>query len=188
VARDLCGRQEKQMTTSLMLAALLAGGEPMTAEVSRNRITDEVRAVATLRSGDHRLEVGCTPHEARRIWVQLYSNRWFRIGDPLDQGLFFTHRFDDGEPGRYKWRVNERRATLVGRSRVEPFIRWLLQSDQVILRAPGPEGRRYDVTFRIEGARAAIDEALQACGEDFLTRPRRNPWEIRFPRIRLPRL
>lgn len=181
-------RKENPMTMSLMLAALFAVGEPMTAEVMTDAITDRVSATATLRSGDYRLEVGCTPHEARRVWVRLASNRWFRIGDPLDQGLFFTHRFDDHRPQRLKWRVHERRATLVGRNRVEPFVRWLTVSDRLTIRARGPEGRRYDVDFEIEGAREAISEALDACNDNFLNGPRPTRWHIRLPRVRLPRL
>lgn len=170
------------MAMSLMLAALLA---PMTAEVTHDAVTDRVRATATLRNGDYRLEVGCDPHEARQVWVRLVSNRWFRIGDPLDQGLFFTHRFDTRRPQRLKWRIDERRANLVGRSRVEPFVRWLTVSRNLVIRANGPEGRRYDINFEIEGARAALDTALTACGDNFLDRQPRRGWWPRLPRLPL---
>ena len=31
--------------------------------------------------------------------------------------------------------------------------------------APGPEGRHYDLVFPIDGAREAIGQALEACGD-----------------------
>lgn len=158
------------MGMALALAALLAGGEPMTTEVTYDAITDQVRAVATLRAGDYRLEVGCTPYEVRRVWVRLVSNRWFRAGNAFNHHIAFAHRFDDERPRRMMWRVDERSALLVGRDRVDPFIRWLLASDRLIVRAPGPERRRHDLVFEIEGAREAIGRALQACGYPLLSR------------------
>jgi hypothetical protein len=118
-----------------------------------------------LRSGDNRLELGCTPHERRRIWVRLRSNRWFQGGDPIDGNISFRSRFDDRPARRWTWSVRERTALLVGRVRVERFVRELVASRQILIRARGPERRRYDLVFEIDGAREAIGQALEACGD-----------------------
>ena len=154
----------------LGLAALFALSGPMTAETVIDPITDQVRAVATLRQGDQRLEIGCAPDRVRRIWVQLISNRWFRSGNVFNHHITFTHRFDDARARRMMWRVDERSALLVGRNRVDPFIHQLLSSDRLIIRAPGPEARTYDIVFEIQGAREAIDNVLEACGDRLRTR------------------
>lgn len=176
------------MTMSLMLAALLAGGEPMVAEVTTDPITEHVRAIAVLRTPDYRLEVGCTPNEVRRVWIRLVSNRWFRPGNVFNHHTPFTHRFDEQRPRNMMWRVDERSALLVGRDRVDPFIRQLLAANQLIIRAPGPERRRQDHVFELENAQAAITEALNACGDDLLSRPPSEDGRLRLPRIRPPRI
>ena len=142
----------------------------MTVDVNRDRLTDRVSAVATLRSGDDRLDVGCTPHEPRRVWVRLRSHRWFRGGDPIDGNISFRYRFDDRRARRLILSVRERTAMLVGRGRVQRFVRELIGARQLIVRAPGPERRRYDIVFEIDGAREAIGQALEACGDPFRNR------------------
>jgi hypothetical protein len=153
------------MTLLAVTLSALSLAPPMTVEVNRDGLTDEVSAVATLRSGDNRLEVGCTPHERRRIWVRLRSSRWFRAGDPIDGNISFRYRFEDRPARRLTWSVRERTAMLVGRGRVERFIRELVGARQILIRAPGPERRRYDLVFAIDGAREAIGQALEACGD-----------------------
>lgn len=176
------------MSMSMMLAALLATSDPMMAEIVNDPITDEVRAVAIIRTPDHRLEVGCAPRQVRRIWVRLVSNRYFYPGNIFNHHIPFTHRFDDQRPRRMMWRVDERSATLVGRDRVDPFILQLLAADQLVVRARGPERQRQDLVFEIDGAREAIGEALRACNDDLLTRAPRRGLRLELPRIRLPRL
>ena len=152
------------MTLLAVTLSALGLAAPMTVEVNRDRLTDQVSAVATLRSGDNRLEVGCTPHARRRIWVRLRSNRWFQGGDPIDGNISFRARFDDRPARRLTWSVRERTAMLVGRVRVERFVRELVAAGDLI-RARGPERRRYDLVFETEGAREAIGQALEACGD-----------------------
>jgi hypothetical protein len=173
------------MTTALALAALFAAGEPITSDVSYDAITDQVRAVATLRAGDHRLEIGCTPYEVRRVWARLTSNRWFRPGNALTGNIAFTTRFDDERARRLGWSVRERTALLVGRGRVRTFVIKLMNARRLVIRVPGPEDRRYDIVFEIEGAAEAINRALDACGDPLLRRPGRWDWRLRLPWIRL---
>lgn len=173
-----------------MNAALLAltlatatTADPMTTEIERDPINDRVRATATLRAGDSRLEIGCTPHEVRRIWVRLDSPRWFRTGNAFNGNVAFQYRFDDRPARRMMWSVRERTALLVGRGRVERFIGELTRSRQLILRVPGPEGRRYDIVFEIDGALAAISRAREACAIPLPATP--NPRRRRWPWQRL---
>ncbi len=140
---------------------------PMSTEIEFDRITDQVRAVATLRAGDDRLDVGCTPNEVRRVWVRLRSHRWFREGNVFNGNISFAIRFDNRRAQRMMWSVHERTALLVGRGRVLRFVRQLLEARQLIVRAPGPERRHYDIVFAVEGAREAITGALEACGGPF---------------------
>lgn len=173
------------MTTALALAALLAASEPMTSEVTYDRLTDRVSATATLRSGDDRLEVGCEPYAPRRAWVRLRSYRWFRDGNAFNGNIVFGHRFDDQPARRLGWSVRERSALLVGRGRVSTFVRQLVAANRLVIRAPGPEGRRYDILFEIEGAADAVNRALDACGDPLLRRPGSWDWRLRLPRFRL---
>lgn len=155
------------MAAFAMTLAALNLAAPMTVDVAYDRVTDRVSAVATLRSGDDRLDFGCTPYEPRRVWVRLRSHRWFRGGDPIDGNISFRIRFDDRPDRRLRMSVRDRTAMLVGRGRVQHFVRELIGARQLIIRARGPERRRYDLTFEIDGARAAIDRALEACGDPF---------------------
>lgn len=150
--------------------ATMGLGAPMTVDVNHDRINDRASAVATLRSGDDRLEFGCTPYEPRRVWWRLRSHRWFRGGDPIDGNIAFRVRFDDHDSQRLTWSVRERTAMLVGRGRVQRFAQWVIGSRQLIVRTRGPERRRYDITFELDGAREAISRALEACGDTFRNR------------------
>lgn len=147
-----------------LLAAVTFAPEPATTEISYDRVTGEVRATATFHSGDDRLEIGCTPFEVRRLWVRLRSHRWFREGNVFNGNIAMLFRFDERPPVSMMWSVRERAAMLVGLGRVEGFVRQVVGSDRLIVRAPGPEGRRYDIIFSTEGGRGAIDRALEACG------------------------
>lgn len=149
----------------MILAAMTLPAVPMSVDIGYDRVTDQVQAVATLRSGDDRLEFGCSPHQARRIWMRLRSHRWFREGNVFNGNIAFAVRFDDRPAARTMWSVRERTAMLVGRGRVERFIDQLLDARQVIVRAPAPEGRRYDLVFALAGVRDAVERALEACGD-----------------------
>jgi hypothetical protein len=174
-------------TTALLLAASLAAGEPMTAEIVRDRLTDRVSATATLRAGDDRLDIGCTPREPRRAWVRLRSHRWFRDGNALNGNIRFDHRFDAQPARRMQWSVRERTAMLIGRHRVRTFVRQLVGANQLVIRAPGPEGRRYDMIFEIDGAMAAVSRAFDACGDPLLRESGRWDWRLRLPPFRRTR-
>lgn len=158
------------MSALFMMLSMMSLDAPMTVEVNRDRLTEQVSAVATLRTGDNRLELGCTPNQPRRIWVRLRSNRWFREGNPFNGNIVFRHRFDDRPARSLTWSVRERTAMLVGRSRVERFVLELADARQIIIRARGPERRRYDLVFEIAGARQAMSRALEACNDPFRDR------------------
>jgi len=157
------------LATSLLVAMAIAP-EPVTSEIAYDRVSGEVRATATLHSGDDRLEIGCTPFEVRRLWVRLRTHRWLREGNVFNGNSVLVFRFDERPPIRMMWSVRERAALLVGIGRVERFVRRVVDSRQLIVRAQGPEGRRYDITFSTEGARDAIGYALEACGNSLRRR------------------
>ncbi len=147
-----------------LLVAMALASEPATSEITYDRVTGEVRTTATFHSGDDRLEIGCTPFEVRRLWVRLRSHRWLREGNVFNGDAILMFRFDEQPPIRMMWSVRERAAMLVGLGRVERFVRRVVDSRQLIVRARGPEGRRYDITFSTEDARDVIGRALEACG------------------------
>lgn len=151
---------------ALALAAVtLPPPEPMRVEVVRDPITDAIRASADLYDSGQRLTVACDPARYEGVQVSFSTGRWM-AGDSFFTGerpLIF--RFDSQRPRRFVWIMRDRGARLSGRGRVTYFLGGLIASEQLVFRTRDIEDHRLDLTFRIAGARTAIDQLLQACGE-----------------------
>ena len=158
----------------LFLALALAEIEPpaprpMTVEIVRDPITDQVAATATLRDAGQRLEVSCNPARYNGLRVSFSSMYWLARGNILTGERSITYRFDDGRPRRLYWQVQARSGHIGdNRNRARPFIQAMLSSERVVLRTRDVEEHSFDLTFRIVGARPAISQLLDACGEDEL--------------------
>lgn len=151
------------MLIALTLTALPVPARPMTAEITRDAITDRVSATATLRADRDRLVIGCDPGRVRRLWIHLDSALWFRRGNPYNGNIALTHRFDDQPARRMMWSVRDARATLVGIDRVRRFVDALAASDRLVIRARDVEGASFDITFQIVDAEPAIARVREAC-------------------------
>jgi hypothetical protein len=157
--------------------ALLAAEEPpappaprpMTVEVTRDPINDRVSATATLYDARNRLDIACDPGRYDGLRVSFTSIYWLARGNVLTGQRSVTYRFDDQRPRRLYWHVESRSARIGdSRNRARPFIREMVSAERVVLRTRDVEERPIDLTFRINGARPAIAQLLDACGEDAL--------------------
>ncbi|HTU09882.1 MAG TPA: hypothetical protein VMG08_03200 [Allosphingosinicella sp.] len=141
---------------------------PMTVEIVRDPITDDLRVQATLRDQDRRLTLACDPHDFEFIRVTFTSNRWLVRGNFITRERPLLYRFDDARPVRLIWIVKDREARLAGRNRVGDFLRGLVDADEVVFRTRDVESTRILLRFRIVGAREAVDQLLRQCGENEL--------------------
>jgi hypothetical protein len=142
---------------------------PMTVEVSRDPMNDRVSATATLRDAGNRLDISCDPGRYDGMRVSFTSMYWLARGNVLTGERSVSYRFDDQRPRRLYWHV-ESRSGRIGdsRNRARPFIREMVSAERVVLRTRDVSERPIDITFRIVGARPAIAQLLDACGEDEL--------------------
>jgi len=155
----------------MLLAALaLAAVEPpppapMSVEVRRDSITDEVVASANLYDYGQRLTIACDPAHYSGMRVSFSTNRWM-AGDSFFTGERpLVYRFDSEPARRFVWIMRDRGARLSGRSRVSYFLGGLIASERLVLRSRDVEDHPFDLTFRINGAYPAIARLLDACGE-----------------------
>jgi hypothetical protein len=138
---------------------------PMSVETVRDPITDEVRVTATLRDSTQRLTLTCNPHDHEFIRVTFTSMRWLVRGNFITRERPLIYRFDDLPPRRLIWLVKDREARLGGRPRVARFLRDLVGARELVFRTRDVESNRFELKFRIVGARAAVRQLLEACGE-----------------------
>ena len=61
--------------------------------------------------------------------------------------------------------MRDRGARLAGRKRVTEFLRGLIEAERLLFRTRDIEDRPVDISFRIVGARPAVEQLLDACGE-----------------------
>ena len=143
---------------------------PMTLEVQRDPITDQVRARASLYDSGQRLDIACDPARYEGVQVSFSTRHWF-AGDSFFTGERpIIYRFDSQPPRRFVWIMRDRGARLSGRGRVAYFLSGLIVAEQLVFRSRDVEDHRLDLTFRIVGAYPAISELLQACGEGAMRR------------------
>ena len=157
--------------TALALATAFPP-RPMTAEVTRDPITDLVRATAVLDDNRNRLIVSCDPSRFDGLRVTLHYTTWFDRGGLIAGVRPMTYRFDSNPPQRMGWYVQEDTATMKGRRRVDRFLQWLTVSERLVIRTRDIEDRPVDLTFRIQGAEPAIAQVREACTRS----PRRRWW------------
>ena len=147
---------------ALTLAVAEPPPRPVALEVIRDPITDQVRAFATVRAGRDRLVVSCDPAEYAGPRVSFHAAHWLARGNLFTGERPVVHRFDDLPARRMMWDVNNRRGRLGG-SRAAAFLNNLVVADKLVIRTRDIENHRYDMTFRLVGARWAVDQALAAC-------------------------
>ena len=148
---------------ALALNAIEPPARPMEVEVVRDAITDEIRAHATVRDGGHRLVVSCAPADYQGPRVTFHSRRWLARGNLFTGERPIIHRFDELPPVRTMWDVEDRHGRLGGDDRVALFLRDLMASDRLVIRARDIEHHRFDMTFRLVDVRPAVEQALAAC-------------------------
>jgi hypothetical protein len=158
---------------ALALAAVEPPPQPMTVEVVYDPITDRVRAYATARAEGSRVVVSCEPSRYEGARVSIHARRWLSRGSVINGNRPLTYRFDRNPARRMLWDVDDRRAQLTGRRRVRNFLIGMMRSNQVVIRTRDIENNRYDLTFPLVGARAAIEQALGACAARISPRRRR---------------
>lgn len=154
---------------ALALAAIdLPPPQPMAVEVSRDPITDQVRASADLYDIRQRLTLACDATHYRGIRVSFTSSAWLSRGNVFTGERPLTYRFDQDEPRRHEWNIRDRSARLESRGEVTAFVRALIDAELLVFRTRDVEEHRLDLTFRIVGARPAVAQLLDACGESGL--------------------
>jgi hypothetical protein len=154
----------------LLIALALAAIEPppprpMTVEVVRDAINDRIRANANLYDAGQRLTLACDPARYDGVRVTVTSNNWLSRGFILTSERPLLYRFDDEPLRRLIWVVHDRTAQLAGRKRVTQFIRQMIGAERLVFRTRDVEEHRLDLTFRLIGARVAVDQLLDVCGE-----------------------
>ena len=93
----------------------------MRVEVTRDTISDDVTATATLQDGGAKLTLTCEPDDYEGVRVIFTSQHW------LAGNSFFTgerpliYRFDEERPRRLVWIMRDRGARLAGRDAGHPL-------------------------------------------------------------------
>jgi hypothetical protein len=150
-----------------MLAAQAApepAPEPMEIEIGRDPITDQLRATATLRGADGRMEIWCESPNWGDVRVELHSRRWLARGQIFTGQQPVTFRFDEGRPHRRLWHVRDRTASFDDKGRVASFLVSLMRSRRLVLRTRDIENHTFDTTFDYGDTSNAITQLLQTCG------------------------
>lgn len=151
--------------TALALLAVDLPVRPMEVEVERDAMTDEIRASATLRDDGNLLVVSCEPSRFDGARISVHSRRWFGRGNVFTGERGISYRFDSQPPQRSMWDIEDRRARLSSRSRSANFLGHLLAAEQLVIRARDIEDHEFDMTFRLQDVRPAVDRALAACAD-----------------------
>jgi hypothetical protein len=142
--------------------------EPMFTEISRDPITDQVKAFAIVQDGLNRISVGCDPTRFDGIRVTLTSQHWLGRGEPFVGARGLTYRFDDAPARRMMWMVEDRSARIFYGRNVRSFVRWLATSQQLTFRTRTVDEHRLDISIRLVGTPGPLRQVLEACGEDRL--------------------
>jgi hypothetical protein len=138
--------------------------EPMEIEIVRDAITDRLRATATLRGEEGRIEIKCESPDWGDVTVEYHSRRWLARGQFLSGRQPITFRFDEERPHRRLWHVNDRHASFDDEGRVISFLISLMRSRRLVLRMRDVENHTFDSAFAIGETRGAITQLLQTCG------------------------
>lgn len=157
-----------------MLMTLLALAAVTGPQVVRHKdpITDKEVVMAIWASGNDALTVACSP-EQKSIRVAMMSDRhYFGHTGLLTAAWGLTYRFDQAEPVRGDWYHDKDTVENFESGVVVPFIRGLLSSQKVVIRARENFGRGddFDTTFEIGDARPAIETVVRECGTSKVAR------------------
>ncbi len=139
--------------------------QPMFAEISRDPITDEIKAFAIVQDGMNRISVGCDPTRFDGLRVSLTARTWLGRGEPIVGARGLTYRFDDAPARRMLWNFSDRSARIFYRRNVRTFVRWLAYSDRLAFRTRTVDEHRLDIGFRLVNTREPLRQVLEACGE-----------------------
>ena len=155
----------------LIALGLLAGQaaeqqqpEPVEIAIQRDAITDHLRATATLRGEDGRIEIRCESPDWGDVRIEYHSRRWLARGNIFTGQQPVTFRFDEGRAYRRLWHVRDRTASFDDKGRVINFLVSMMRSNRLVLRTRDVENHTFDARFEIAEARPAITQLLQTCG------------------------
>ena len=150
---------------ALALSAVLPPPRPMSVEVIRDPITDNIRAYATLREAGNRLVVSCEPSKYDGPRITFHGRHWLARGNLFTAERPVIYRFDDQPPRRMMWDVRDRRGRLSDRGHVRSFLAGLTTARKLVIRTRDIEQHRFDLTFRLSAVRPAVEQALGACAQ-----------------------
>jgi hypothetical protein len=160
-----------------LIALALAAAEPpsppprpMRVEVTRDTISDDVTATATLQDGGAKLTLTCEPDDYEGVRVIFSAQHWLARSSILTGERPLVYRFDEESPVRRVWIMRDRGARLGGRDTVVRFLRGLIAAERLLFRTRDIEDRPVDIAFRIVGARPAVEQLLEVCGEQRMRR------------------
>jgi hypothetical protein len=163
----------RMILTALTLAALqLASAppappppaQPMQTVITRDPITDRLRATAVLRSNGERIEIRCESPDWGDVDVRFHSRRWLARGNIITGQNPVIYRFDERRPVRRLWYVNDRTASFDDRGRLVSFLRAMMGARRLVIRTRDIENHSFDAVFPIGESNAAITQLLQTCG------------------------
>jgi len=143
---------------------------PMRVEITRDSISDDLAATAILLDRGSKLTLACEPDDYEGVRVIFTSRHWLAGSSLFTGERPLIYRFDEERPRRLVWIMRDRGARLAGRDRVTGFLRGLLTAEQLLFRTRDIEDRPVDVTFRLVGVRPAVEQLLEACGEQRMRR------------------
>ena len=153
------------LAMALSILATALPPQPMQVQVVRDRITDHVRAYATVRDDGNVLAVSCDTSDDDGARVSFHSRRYLAPGHFLLGGdRSVTYRFDNLPPRRMLWDVEDRRGLITDREKVADFLAGLANAQRLVIRARDIEHRRFDMVFHLRDAAPAVAAALAACG------------------------
>lgn len=154
--------------TLLALVALQPAAEPppqpMEIAITRDPITDRLRAVATLRNNGERIVIRCESPDWGDVHVEYHSRRWLARGNVLTGQNPVIYRFDQQRRVRRLWHVDDRTASFDDRGRLISFLRAMMGARRLVIRTRDIENHRFDSVFPLGESTNAITQLLQTCG------------------------
>ena len=151
------------MFVAALVAQALTMSEHVRFQTRRDAITDQVIAMAVVRSGEDLLAIGCNPAVYDGLNIVINTQYSFPTGRYREQ--FFTHRFDSQAPVRIEWDTYYRHAQLRRPRDVEAFLQSFVSSRRGGIRVPSLSGGERDLVFPILSPHGPIRLMLEACGK-----------------------
>ena len=127
-------------------------------------ITDDVQAAIALEDGDKIFMLLCNNRDEKRIKITYRTNSRFKIKSTFFEPRM-TVRFDGGVPSRQNWNFEPSVAYIRQHDSVASFAIEMLRSSQMVVRTTRYDDVFIDATFRLEGAREAMNMLVKACGD-----------------------